>query len=367
VAFPSSGLSGARDVPPPPQEILAALHTALLIVNDCGEICDVNAATEILLNVSAAHIVGRKLSNVLTLPSTYLVSDETVFTVFDVELSSRRGGRFRADFHASPFPERTGWRLISLNPGAGAQHMGHRLERRSGARAAMSAAAMLAHEIKNPLSGIRGAAQLLDQRVAPEDAVMTKLIRTEVDRITALIDQMEGFTDTRSIVFSADNIHEIIDHAKRVAQSGFGKKLKINEIYDPSLPAVRVHRDSLIQILLNLFKNAAETAAGNDIRSVTLTTRYRHGVSIAVGEEGVRRALPIELCVIDDGPGAPSDIAETLFDPFISSKKAGRGLGLALVDKLVRDMGGIIQYAREGAPEMTVFRLFLPRAEQPKS
>ncbi len=365
MAFASGSLSVDREVPSP-HEILAALHTALLVINDRGEICDANAATEMLLNVSAANIVGRKLGDVLTLPSTYLISDETVFTEFDVELNSRRGGRFRADFHASPFPERTGWRLISLSPGAGAQHMGHRLEQRSGARAAISAAAMLAHEIKNPLSGIRGAAQLLDKRVAAEDVVMTKLIRTEVDRITALIDQMEGFTDTRSVVFSADNIHEIIDHAKRVAQSGFGAQLRINEVYDPSLPPVRVHRDSMIQILLNLLKNAAETVDSNNIRSVTLTTRYRHGVSITFGDEGARRALPIELCVIDDGPGAPLDIADSLFDPFISSKKAGRGLGLALVDKLVRDMGGIIQYAREGAPEMTVFRLFLPRAEQPK-
>jgi two-component system, NtrC family, nitrogen regulation sensor histidine kinase GlnL len=364
VAQPGSGLTAPDQ--PGPGEILAALNTALLVVDPEDIVRDVNAAAEMLLNASAVHLVGERLADVMPLPFAYAEAKGGVFAAYDMPFVNRRGGRFRADFHANPFPDRPGWTLVSLSAGAGAQHMGNRLERRSGAKAAVGIAAMLAHEIKNPLSGIRGAAQLLESRAAPDDVAMTRLIRTEVDRVAALIDRMEGFTDTRPLALAPDNIHEIIDHARSVAERGFGANLKITDSYDPSLPAVLVHRDSLIQVILNLLKNAAETSDGAVKRKVTLTTGYRHGVAVSVEGEPRRRALPIELCVIDDGPGAPPDLAESLFDPFVSSKKAGRGLGLALVDKLVRDMGGIIQYAREGQPEHTVFRLLLPRAERTK-
>ena len=183
--------------------------------------------------------------------------------------------------------------------------MGHRLERAGGTRSAIGVAAMLAHEIKNPLSGIRGAAQLLESRASEDDTRMTKLIRSEVDRIAALLDQMEGFTDTRPRTPGPDNVHEIIDHVRQVAQSGFGSTLKIVDSYDPSLPPVLVHRDSLVQVLMNLLKNAAEAAGEGEMRTVKITTAYRQGVALAADAGKSRRSLPIELCVIDDGPGAP--------------------------------------------------------------
>jgi two-component system, NtrC family, nitrogen regulation sensor histidine kinase GlnL len=348
---------------PSAEELLAGLHTTLIVINRSGLIVRANAAAEVLLNESASHLIGCRLVDVVKVPEAYLPIDGSVLAAFDVDIATRKGGRFRGDYHANPLSDYSGWYIISMNPVAGVQHRNQQLERRRGARTAIGIAAMLAHEIKNPLSGIRGAAQLLDQHVSAEDAVMTKLIRTEVDRIAALIDQMQGFTDTRAIDFTADNIHQMIDHARNVAQSGFGAQIEIVEIYDPSLPMVRVHRDSMIQILLNLLKNAAETVEGDEQRIIKLTTRYRHGVSVATNDGTNRLVLPIELCVIDDGPGVPAELAENLFEPFISSKRGGRGLGLALVDKLVRDMGGIIQYAREGRPEMTVFRILLPRAD----
>lgn len=347
---------------PSAQEILSALPAALIIVDGEGVIREVNPATEMMFVASAAHMLGAKLSEIVNLPPAYADSRGSVFSAYDMPFVTRQKGQFRADFHANPFPDRRGWTLVSLS--AGSRNMGSRVGARSGTRAAVGIAAMLAHEIKNPLSGIRGAAQLLDSRVGAEDATMTRLIRSEVDRITALIDRMEGFTDTRSIVMKPDNVHEIIEHARKVAENGFGASLHVTDSFDPSLPLVMVHRDSLIQVLLNLMKNAAETADPAVKRNVTLTTAYRNGVAITIEGQARARSLPIELCVIDDGPGAPPDIADTLFDPFISSKKSGRGLGLALVDKLVRDMGGIVQYAREGMPERTVFRLLLPRAER---
>lgn len=347
---------------PSAQEILSALPAALIVVDEDGVIREVNSATEMMFVASSAHMVGAKLAEIVNLPPAYAESSGSVFSAYDMPFVTRQKGQFRADFHANPFPERRGWTLVSLS--AGSRNMGSRMGARSGTRAAVGIAAMLAHEIKNPLSGIRGAAQLLDSRVGPDDVTMTRLIRSEVDRITALIDRMEGFTDTRPIVMKPDNVHEIIEHARKVAENGFGASLHVTDSFDPSLPSVMVHRDSLIQVLLNLMKNAAETADPGVKRNVTLTTAYRHGVAISVEGQARARSLPIELCVIDDGPGAPLDIADTLFDPFISSKKSGRGLGLALVDKLVRDMAGIVQYAREGTPERTVFRLLLPRAER---
>jgi two-component system, NtrC family, nitrogen regulation sensor histidine kinase GlnL len=352
---------------PSSEELLAGLPMALLVIDPEGRIARTNGAAEMILNESESHLLGRKLTDIVSVPDAYLPVDGTVLAAFDVDIATRKGGRFRGNFHVNPIGNHNGWHVISLGALAGTQHRGQQLERRGRARKAIGVAAMLAHEIKNPLSGIRGAAQLLDRRVSADDAVMTRLIRTEVDRIAALIDQMQGLTDTRPMVFTADNIHQMIDHARTVAQSGFGDQVEIVEAYDPSLPMVRVHRDSMIQVLLNLLKNAAETAESGKKRTIRLTTRYRHGVSVATHDGTQRLLLPIELCVIDDGPGVPAELSDNLFEPFVSSKQSGRGLGLALVDKLVRDMGGIIQYAREGTPEMTIFRILLPRAEIARS
>jgi two-component system, NtrC family, nitrogen regulation sensor histidine kinase GlnL len=346
---------------PDPADIMAALPMALIIVDQGGTIAQINAGAEIFLNASAAHLIGRSLASVITLPLGFDLHSDVVFAAYDVHLNLPHHRALRADFVAAPIADYEGWRLVTLHGGATAHRMGQRAGG-SGARTAVGVAAMLAHEIKNPLSGIRGAAQLLGARAAGSDAKLTSLICTEVDRVTALIDRMEGFTDTRTLPAEPENIHIIIDHALRVAKSGFAQGVIISDSFDPSLPPVLIHRDSLVQILLNLLKNAVEAASGTP--AITITTAYRHGVSVSVAGQAQRLALPIELCVIDDGPGAPSDIADTLFDPFVSSKKSGRGLGLALVDKLVRDMGGIIQYAREDAPQLTVFRLLLPRADR---
>ena len=326
----------------------------------------VNAGCEMLFNVSAAHLVGRPLERVMMLPPGYRPADDAAFSAYDVMIGRSHKALQRVDFISTPFADHAGWQLVALHGGAMAHRMGQRAGG-VGARTAVGIAAMLAHEIKNPLSGISGAAQLLQTRVEGDDVKMTQLIRTEVDRITALIDRMEGFTDTRPPALQPDNIHEIIDHARRVALNGFGSDLAMSDSFDPSLPQVMVDRDSMIQIILNLIKNAAETAQDGERRAVHLTTAYRHGVSVAVEGKARKLALPIEFCVIDDGPGAPPEIADNLFDPFVSSKKSGRGLGLALVDKMVRDQGGIIQYSREGDPERTVFRVLLPRVERSRS
>ena len=219
---------------------------------------------------------------------------------------------------------------------------------------------MLGHEIKNPLSGIRGAAQLLAGEV-DDRSVLTDLIIAEVDRIAALIDRMQDFTDDRPREMQAQNIYPLLTHAVQLASAGFARGIVIEERFDPSLPPVRIDRDAFVQVLVNLLKNAAEALEQVEEPRIILGTAYRHGMSHSIGG-GARRAVPIELTVTDNGPGAPADIAGHLFEPFVSGKREGRGFGLPMVEKLVGEMNGFVRYAREGYPPMTVFRIHLPRA-----
>ncbi len=339
-------------------ELFAAMPVAVVTVDPQGRVVLANAACEALLNQSERSMAGQPLDAVVQLPQGYGAHrDGHGFAAYDVELQAGRA-RLRLDFIETPVPDRPGWRIVALHHTPVSR--GHPGDRSAGARAAIGAAAMLAHEIKNPLSGIRGAAQLLGEGAGERE--LTGLITAEVDRIAALIDRMQDFTDTRPLSLAAENVYPLLDHARRVARAGFARDIEIDERFDPSLPDALVDRDALLQVVLNLLKNACEAVAGQADRRVTLATAYRHGMAASAAPGRPRQPLPIELSVVDNGPGAPDDIAEHLFEPFVSGKAAGRGLGLPLVQKLVGAMGGIVQYGREGDPQATVFRIFLPRA-----
>lgn len=345
---------------PDEAELLSALPVAVLVVDPHDRIARANAECETLLNLSERAMLGQPVQSVLILPEPGARRAGHAFAAFDIELATVRGVRVRVDLVEAEVVDRAGWRTITLHHAASSRRLGVSTDRAAAARSAVGAAAMLAHEIKNPLSSIRGAAQLIADGVAPED--LTRLIIAEVDRVAALIDHMEDFTDTRPRDVAPLNIYPLLAHARDVALAGFARDIPIEERYDPSLPQAMGNRDALLQVILNLLKNAAAALGSRGERRITLATAYRHGITVAAGKGGERVPLPIEICVIDTGPGAPDDIAEHLFDPFVSSRPEGKGLGLALVDKLIRDMGGIVQYAREGQPHQTVFRLLLPRA-----
>jgi two-component system nitrogen regulation sensor histidine kinase GlnL len=218
-------------------------------------------------------------------------------------------------------------------------------------------AEMLAHEVKNPLSGIRGAAQLLEQGASEGDRELCQLIQDEADRIRKLVEHFDMFSD-RPIERAEVNIHEVLDHVRRIALSGFAGALRISQDYDPSLPPVWGNRDQLVQILLNLVKNAAEAVDPRE-GEIALTTAYHHGVRIAVPGSRERVHLPLQVTVRDNGPGIPEELRATLFEPFVTTKRGGKGLGLALVAKLVADQGGLIEC--DSRPGRTVFRLSLPQ------
>jgi two-component system nitrogen regulation sensor histidine kinase GlnL len=240
-----------------------------------------------------------------------------------------------------------------------ADKIDRQLSHRGAVRSVSGLASMLAHEIKNPLSGIRGAAQLLESGLSDADRALTRLICEETDRIVRLVDRMEVFSDARPLKRERVNIHSVLDHVKQVAQSGFGRRVRFVEYYDPSLPPVYANRDQLIQAFLNLVKNAAE-AIGDDAvdGEIELSTAFRPGVSLRALGARSPVGLPLEFCVRDNGPGVPDDIAAHLFDPFVTTKSSGTGLGLALVAKIINDHGGVIEC--DSLPRRTTFRILMP-------
>ncbi|HEV2302852.1 MAG TPA: ATP-binding protein [Stellaceae bacterium] len=344
--------------------ILAALPDPVIGLDRMGRIRSVNPAAEQFLGLGAGQLTGSALADYLAPHSPLLSLIEAVWksgnTVceYDMTLEGPRFGSRSVTIQGAPCGESE--LVLTLHERTIADKMDRHLTHRSAARSVTAMAAMLAHEVKNPLSGIRGAAQLLEQDADPAGRELTQLICDETDRIVALVDRMEAFSDSRPIERGAVNIHEVLERVRRLAQSGFARHARLVEVYDPSLPPVLGNFDTLVQVFLNLVKNAAEAAAGPD-GEIVLTTAYRHGMRLTIPGGG-RQHLPLMVSVADNGTGIPEDLRPYLFDPFVSSKRNGSGLGLALVAKVIGDHGGVIEF--DSQPRRTEFRVFLPVVAQ---
>ena len=345
-------------------------HPVVMVAPD-GKIVFANAEAEDFFRSSAAVLARNGLQRFVPFGSPLLTLIEQVrerrapFNEYRVDISSPLlGGEKLVDLYVAPVPELPGHVVVLLQERSMADKIDRQMTHRGAARSVSGLASMLAHEIKNPLSGIRGAAQLLESVVSDDDRALARLITDETDRIVALVDRMEVFSDDRPIDRQPVNIHVVLDHVKAIARNGFGRGIRIVEDYDPSLPPVHANRDQLVQVFLNLVKNAAEAVAGRPDGEIVLSTAFRPGMRLSVPGSHDRVSLPLEFCVHDNGPGVPEDLLPILFDPFVTTRQNGSGLGLALVAKIVGEHGGVIEC--DSTRRGTTFRVLMPAWKEPR-
>ncbi|MGV2976015.1 nitrogen regulation protein NR(II) [Roseibium alexandrii] len=345
--------------------ILDALPHPVLLVAPDGVIESANMAAEFFMRSSISVLRRHPINEFIPFGSPLLTLIDQVrergaaVNEYKVDIGSPRIGAPKiVDINAAPVANRPGAVVLMFQERTMAEKIDRQLTSRGAARTVTGLAAMLAHEIKNPLSGIRGAAQLLEQSAPDEDRALTRLITDETDRIVKLVDRMEVFSDERPIERDPVNIHVVLDHVKRLSDSGFARDNRITENYDPSLPPVYANKDQLIQVFLNLIKNASEAIGGDPDGEIRVSTAFRPGVRLSVPGTEDKVSLPLEFCVQDNGPGVPEDLLPHLFEPFITTKTNGSGLGLALVAKIIGDHGGVIECDSQRGK--TVFRILMP-------
>ena len=359
-------MTPSRQAPP---GLIEQLPLPVVLLDAEDRVAYASPAAEEFLQTSFARFGGKPLSHLIAEDHPLLALIGQVrrsgrsSSLNGLEIASPRIGEHRdVEVFAGPFADGKGTVLVTLQERTTARLLERQMGRRSAGRSVSGLAGVIAHEIRNPLAGIRGAAQLLETGTDDEGRALTQLICVEIDRIAALLDRMLAFGDGPAKANEAVNIHAVLDHVRRLVSAGAGPGVRFAAEYDPSLPPVLGNRDRLVQALLNLVKNAAEAAGGQgEAARIWLRTSFHAGYSIADRGGARRVSLPLLITIEDNGPGVPEDIAPHLFEPFVSSKPAGTGLGLALSARIVGEHGGLIETER--VRNRTVFRVLLPIAQ----
>ena len=364
MASPPDAGATPKNGDPDGAAVLNALPDPVLVIGPDDSILYANNAAEQLFRYSRSYMRERVLSALIPHDSPVLLlvdrvrREESTMSQHGVRLETPRIGEHLVRVDGAPMADRSGSVVLTIKEQSVAGKIDRSLTHRDSARSISAMAALLAHEIKNPLSGVRGAAQLLEQSVSGDDAQLTRLIVEETDRVVSLIDRMEAFTgDTEFDDRGPVNIHEVLERVLTLAKTGFASHVRFIEAYDPSLPPVHGNKDRLIQVFLNLVKNAAEAVA-EEGGEITVATAYQHGVRLQAPGGDMPMQLPLVVTIQDNGPGIPDDLRRHIFDPFVTTKQGGTGLGLPLVAKLIGDHGGVIDL--DSRPRRTVFRIMLP-------
>jgi two-component system nitrogen regulation sensor histidine kinase GlnL len=339
---------------PPPsrvvdcENLLSALPHPILVISDDEGIVFANAAAESFFSMSASALTRSRISDIVAFGCPLLGLVEQVqasgatINEYGIEVATPRfSGAKLVDVYGGPLPEEPRNMFLMLQQRSMAQMIERQLTHRAAARS------------------VSGMAQLLEPALSDDDRALTQLICSETDRIRTLVDRMEVFGDERPLSKDAVNIHDVLNHVRRIAEHGFGRDVRYVEDYDPSLPSVLGNRDKLVQVFLNLLKNASEAiGANNDGGRIVLQTAFRPGVRLSLPGSDTRVSLPLMIQIEDNGCGIPEHLKPHLFDPFVTTKTSGSGLGLALVAKIIADHGGIIEC--ESEPRRTIFRVLLP-------
>ncbi|MDP2084532.1 MAG: ATP-binding protein [Gemmobacter sp.] len=347
---------------PAPGIIWASLPIPAVLIAADNRIEEINPAAELFLNASARTLSGQPVLDALSVDAPLdegfarVRANQAALFINDVDVTSGERPPVQCTIQVAPLQDAPNRLLLLISPRELADRLGRGTSVKAAAKSAIGMAEMLAHEIKNPLAGISGAAQLLSMNLGPEDRELTDLIVEETRRVVKLLEQVEQFGNLRPPDRVAINLHDVLDRARRSALVGFGSRMTFVEDYDPSLPQAWADPDQLQQVFLNLLKNASE-AAGPGGGTIRLRSFYDHALRRR-NADGTGSALPLNIEIIDDGPGLPPAIAGEIFEPFVSGRPNGTGLGLALVSKIISDHDGWI--AVDSVPGRTVFRLSLP-------
>jgi two-component system, NtrC family, nitrogen regulation sensor histidine kinase GlnL len=353
---------------PMPGAFWASLPVPALLIDADGTVMEINPAAELFLNLSARSLQGQALLERLHIDAPMEEAmarvrlNQSAVVINDVEITTGERAPVHCRIQIAPMQDHRDVLMVLISPRDIADRLGRSSAVKTAAKSAIGMAEMLAHEIKNPLAGISGAAQLLAMNLSVEDRELSDLIVEETRRIVKLLEQVEQFGNLRPPERQSVNLHDALDRARRSAMVGFARNMTIVEDYDPSLPNTFADPDQLMQVFLNLIKNAAE-ASGPDGGTIKLRTFYDLSLRMRQ-KDGSGNPLALQIEIIDDGPGLPPGIADNIFEPFVSGRENGTGLGLALVSKIISDHDGWI--AVDSVPGRTVFRVSLPLAPKIK-